>query len=141
MNVSYVDVDLAVGGCDDAEAMAADGWKVVCVADNVKPLHAGFHFPLRDGGGNDPSIINSAIRCVWRFLRCDEKVFVYCRHGMNRSVLIAAAALAADGRCEWLSTGIIAINKARHIATPRDDTMQEVLDVLLKLRPAKPNHA
>lgn len=121
--------------------MTLHGWACIGVGDNVAPSHGALYFPMIDGGGNDPKVICEAVKRILLHWRNDEKVFVYCKHGMNRSALIAAAALAVSGRCEWLSTALFLVNRARPIATPRDDTMREVLEVVLAMRPAKPRHA
>ncbi len=141
MNTSFVTDDLAVGGEDAAEEMFLKGWIPVCVGDNARPYNADLHYPLLDGRGNPTVVIGAAINCILSFWKAERKVFVYCRHGMNRSALIAAAALAVSGRCEWLSTALIKIARVRDISTPRDDTMAEVLQVVMLLRPCKPNHA
>lgn len=51
-------------------------------------------FPLIDGVGNPPWLLQTAIACVANFLRSDIPTLVYCGAGMNQSPCIAAAALA-----------------------------------------------
>lgn len=140
MNASFVADDLAVGGEDAAEEMFLKGWVPVCVGDNIPPYIADLDFPMKDGSGNASATIINAIGCILSYWKTGRKVFVYCRQGMNRSVLIAAAALTVSGRCEWLSTALARIARCRGIAAPRDDTMAEVLQVVMHLRPCKPNH-
>jgi hypothetical protein len=51
-------------------------------------------FPLVDGSGNPPWLLRAAIDCVAGLLRSDTPTLVACGAGMNRSPVIAAAAIA-----------------------------------------------
>lgn len=56
-------------------------------------------FPLIDGTGNPPWLLQAAVSCVANFLRSGTPSLVYCGAGMNRSPCIAAAAIAKVRRC------------------------------------------
>lgn len=132
---------LAVGTAARAAEMALRGWDVLCVADDLPERPAvGTHLPLRDGCGNDPNLIALAVHHVIRTWDEGKKVFVCCKQGRSRSALVAAAALVVSGRRRWFSDSLHAVRHARPSVSPRDDTLAEVLAVVLKLRPAGPNH-
>jgi len=56
-------------------------------------------FPLIDGAGNPPWLLTAAIDCVAGLLRSDTPTLVACGAGMNRSPVIAAAAIARVRGC------------------------------------------
>ena len=140
MNASLVTETLAVGGADAAAAMRRRGFALVCVADNLPAPPDGHHFPMADGSGSDANLMAMGLRHVARRLAEGRPVYVYCRHGMNRSVCVAAAALKLSGRCRWVSEGVALVKAARAVAAPRDDTLAEVLAVVMRLAPPGPNH-
>jgi protein-tyrosine phosphatase len=88
--------------------------------------------PLNDGGGNSGEKIEQAIQWILDVWQQKEKVYVCCRHGMNRSVSVSAAALTLGKHCEWLSVALRGIQVLRPIATPRDDTLAEVMMIVCK---------
>jgi protein-tyrosine phosphatase len=51
-------------------------------------------FPLMDGSGNDPAILQLAIQCVTTLVQQGIPTLVCCGGGMSRSPAIVAAALA-----------------------------------------------
>jgi protein-tyrosine phosphatase len=51
-------------------------------------------FPLVDGAGNLPWIVQGAVRTVAQFLTDKVPVFVYCGAGMSRTLCVTAAAIA-----------------------------------------------
>ncbi|CAN5159643.1 hypothetical protein BH11PLA2_BH11PLA2_43140 [soil metagenome] len=53
-----------------------------------------FRFPLVDGSGNDPKILNLAIRTVTDLIQKQIPTLVCCGAGMSRSPAIVAAALS-----------------------------------------------
>ncbi|HEV3083167.1 MAG TPA: hypothetical protein VGY66_25505 [Gemmataceae bacterium] len=55
-------------------------------------------FPLADGSGNDPELLQLAIGFVAGLLRKEIPTLVCCGGGMSRSPAIAAAALATLGQ-------------------------------------------
>jgi protein-tyrosine phosphatase len=53
------------------------------------------HFPLRDGGPERPERISAAVELLDRLLRRSRRgVYLHCRAGRSRSVVVAAAWLA-----------------------------------------------
>lgn len=56
-------------------------------------------FPLVDGAGNPPWLLQAAIDCVAGLLRSGTPTLVYCGAGMSRSPCIAAAAIARARGC------------------------------------------
>src|ERR1700722_18815771 len=52
------------------------------------------HFPLVDGGGNDPAVLILALRTVTSLLEQKVPTLVCCGAGMSRSPAIAAGAIA-----------------------------------------------
>jgi protein-tyrosine phosphatase len=139
--MTIIDQTLAVGRFVDAELMHKEGWKVLCVASGEIPLPEGsLHLPMVDGSGSSEETIAKAILFIVEQWKSNNKVFVCCKHGQNRSVLVSAAALAVSGRFEWFSMGLRYIYDKRQVARGRDDTMIEVLRVVTKLRPVAPSH-
>ena len=62
-------------------------------------------FPLFDGGGNEPRLLQTAIVTTAQLLRGKIPTLVTCSMGMSRSPAIAAAALAVyhnQSLDEWL---------------------------------------
>ncbi|MDZ4819528.1 MAG: dual specificity protein phosphatase [Planctomycetota bacterium] len=51
-------------------------------------------FPLLDGAGNEPWLLENAIQTVARLLKANVPTLVSCSVGMSRSPAIVAAALA-----------------------------------------------
>jgi protein-tyrosine phosphatase len=51
-------------------------------------------FPIVDGSGNRPQLLQLAIRTTAELIRSGTPTLVYCSGGMSRSPAIAAAALA-----------------------------------------------
>jgi protein-tyrosine phosphatase len=51
-------------------------------------------FPLEDGAGNSPEVLQLAVQTVAGLLQAKVPALVYCGAGMSRSPAIAAAALA-----------------------------------------------
>lgn len=79
---------------------------VVDLAANEMPLVFNrdmvyCRFPLVDGAGNQPWIVNTAVDTVAEFLTKRVPVFVYCGAGMSRSLCISAAAIARIETCTF----------------------------------------
>lgn len=51
-------------------------------------------FPINDGGGNDASMLRSAVSCTVRLLCEGTKTLVACGAGRSRSPIVASFALA-----------------------------------------------
>lgn len=51
-------------------------------------------FPLIDGAGNEPRLLEAAVTTLEHFLRHSIPVLVYCSAGLSRSTAVTAAALA-----------------------------------------------
>jgi hypothetical protein len=51
-------------------------------------------FPLLDGTGNPPWLLQLAARTTAEFLRRDIRTLVFCSAGMSRTPVIAAAAIS-----------------------------------------------
>lgn len=51
-------------------------------------------FPLVDGAGNEPRLLEAAVTTLEHFLRTSIPVLVYCSAGLSRSPAVTAAALA-----------------------------------------------
>jgi protein-tyrosine phosphatase len=56
-------------------------------------------FPLIDGVGNPPWLMQAAVDCVASFLLSGTPILVYCGAGMSRSPCIAAAAITRVRSC------------------------------------------
>jgi protein-tyrosine phosphatase len=56
-------------------------------------------FPLVDGIGNPPWLLQATIDCVVSLLRSGTPTLVFCGAGMSRSPCIAAAAIARVRGC------------------------------------------
>lgn len=125
--------DLTIGSFTDLAEMHKNGWKCMCFARTDVPEYCK-HIPLNDGGGNDPAKIEFAINYIIELWKQHEKVFVCCRHGRNRSVLIAAGALAVQNRVRWMVDGLRIIASKRSFISPRDDTLADVANVVAKMR-------
>ena len=130
MNYDMIDSNLAGGSITAAPLLLAHGWEVVALIEPNPRLDGVGYVPLIDGGGNSPEQIQEAIETVVGWWAASKSVYVCCQHGMNRSVLIAAAALKVVNRVGWLADGIIKIARIRRVASPRDDTMIEVASVV-----------
>lgn len=130
---------LSIGSFLKAEEMTNDGWKTICVASGSDVAKCDINIEMVDGRGNDSKTIKEAIGWIIGQWKEGHKVFVCCRHGMNRSVAIAAGALAVSRKCEWLSNGLKEISSKRLIVSPRDDTLYEVLSVVMELRDVGPS--
>ena len=88
-------------------------------------------FPLLDGPGNPPWLLQTAIDTTFRLARARVATLVFCSMGMSRSPLIAAAALALAGDCkpdDCLAT-ILASGPA-DVAPGLWHDVQEALEVL-----------
>ena len=120
MSPTIITKDIAVGSFRDVDKMKKEGWITVCVASGEDVPRCDANYELIDGSGNNKETIKSAILEVLNLINNEEKVYVCCRQGMNRSPLIAAAALAAAAKVEWLSTGLILIASKRNVSTPSD---------------------
>jgi len=55
---------------------------------------AYLRFPLLDGAGNPPRLVEAAVRTVTTLLQLSVPTLVFCSGGMSRSPAIAAAALS-----------------------------------------------
>ena len=94
-----------VGDMRDLRAVLATGiLAVVDLAMNEPPATvtrelAYCRFPLVDGTGNPPWLLQAAIDCVAGLLRSDTPTLVFCGAGMSRSPCIAAAAIARVRGC------------------------------------------
>ena len=132
MNATIIMPDLAIGSYTAIEEMKKDGWLSLCLTDEGK--NADFLVPMIDGGGNQNDKIEQAIGWILSTWNAKNKAFVCCMHGMNRSVSISAAAITLNHRCEWFSQALIFISQYRQVASPRDDTMAEVLMVVNKYK-------
>lgn len=72
---------------------------VVQLAIEEPPLHPPrelvyLRFPLLDGSGNDPAILQLAVRSVASLVEGGTPTLVCCGGGMSRSPAVAAAALS-----------------------------------------------
>ena len=133
-NATVIGPHLAVGSFTAIPAMQADGWRCLCLSGGGKD-YAGIEFiPMNDSGGNNQEKIEKAIRWILDVWRSGGKAYVCCRHGMNRSVSIAAAAMTLAGKKEWFSNALTTIHQHRPVAGPRDDTMVEILLVTAKMK-------
>lgn len=104
-----------VGDMRDPRALLSTGIRaVIDLALNeppaVLPRELVYcRFPLIDGIGNPPWLLQAAVACVANFLRCETPTLVCCGAGMSRSPCIAAAALAhvhgcsADEALTWVA--------------------------------------
>lgn len=132
MNATKIIPDLAIGSYTAIPEMQAQGWKCICLTNEGGDFPNCEMQPLNDGGGNSVETLEKAIQWVLAVWKRGERAYVCCRHGMNRSVSVSAAALTLAGRCEWLSVALRGIQALRPIATPRDDTLAEVMMVVCK---------
>ena len=57
-------------------------------------------FPLMDGSGNDPGLLELSIMTTVRLLKAQTPTLVCCGAGMSRSPAVAAAALSILETCE-----------------------------------------
>ena len=97
-------------GRDIAEVLARDISAVVHLAIEESPCQ--FHreiiycrFPLLDGAGNNPAMLDTAIQTVAMLIEAKVPLLITCNGGMSRSPSIAAAALARqknESPDEWL---------------------------------------
>jgi protein-tyrosine phosphatase len=88
-----------------AEAFARDIKVVVQLAVEEPPLQPPrelvyLRFPLLDGNGNDPHVVQLAIHCVATLMRRGTATLVGCGAGMSRSPAIVAAALSTVEHAE-----------------------------------------
>jgi hypothetical protein len=89
-----------VGDLGDPASIRAAGIKaLVDLAIDELPSVPGrewlyCRFPLLDGAGNPPWLVQAAVRTVAGLLRARTPTMVYCSGGMSRSPCIAAAGLA-----------------------------------------------
>jgi hypothetical protein len=131
MNATKITSDLAIGSYTALTEMQAEGWKCICLTNEGGEWPC-MMVPMNDGGGNSMEMIEQAVQWVLDVWGRGEKAYVCCRHGMNRSVSVSAAALTLAGRAEWLTLALRGIQACRPIATPRDDTLAEVMLVVCK---------
>jgi hypothetical protein len=94
-----------VGDARDWERLHATGIvAVVDLARNVSPVALPreltyCRFPLIDGPGNPPWLLQAAIDTVVCLLRADVPTLVFCGAGMSRSPCIAGVAIASVRPC------------------------------------------
>jgi protein-tyrosine phosphatase len=134
--VSQIYPDLAVGSYLSLSEMKINGWDCLCLSSVGKNLSCDLKV-LKDGGSNTIEELKDAITWVVDAWKNNKKVFVCCRHGINRSVAIAAAAMVISGRHENYSSALFTIYKKRAIAAPLNRMMFEVLDVILRMEHEK----
>src|SRR5262245_39233227 len=100
---------LCLGHAGDARdlraVLAADIAALVDLAVNEPPAKVTrelvyCRFPLVDGMGNPPWLLQLAVQTVADFLRTRVKTLVYCANGMSRSPCIAGAAVSAIRGCD-----------------------------------------
>lgn len=132
MNATIITPDLAIGSYTAILEMQSAGWRCICLTSEGGVFADCEMQPFNDGGGNTFEMIEKAIQWILDVWKRGEKAYVCCRHGMNRSVSMSAAALTLAGRTEWLSVALRGIQMLRPIATPRDDTLTEVMLVVCK---------
>jgi hypothetical protein len=90
-----------VGDARDSRAVHAAGIAaLVDLAGNEPPLSPPrdlvyCRFPLIDGAGNPPWMLQIAIRTASELLQRNTPTLIFCSAGMSRSVAIAAAALSS----------------------------------------------
>lgn len=65
--------------------------------------------PIADGGVNPAWLLHLAVQTIVRLLQAEQTVLVTCSDGMNRSLCIAAAAIAL--------TKAITLDEAIHLVT------------------------
>lgn len=75
-------------------------------------------FPLNDGGGNSPQILQAAVDAVESFIDKQIPTMVYCSAGMSRSVAVTAAALARSRREPLDGTLIKLVAEQPHDVSP-----------------------
>ena len=136
MNAHEIMDDLAVGSFTAVEAMHARGWRSICFADDLdRPLPAYCrHVPLIDGGGNCAIQVEQGIMAITGLWRDGHRVFSCCRHGMNRSAVMAAAAMTVAGRTLWLHDAMKMICGKRDVVSARDTTLWDVLAVVKRMK-------
>jgi len=132
MNATVITSDLAIGSYTAIAEMQAQGWKCLCLTNEGGDFPNCEMQPLNDGGGNSIEMLEKAVLWILDVWKWQEKAYVCCRHGMNRSVSVGAAALTLAGRCEWFSVALRGIQTLRLVATPRDDTLAEVMLMVCK---------
>lgn len=76
-------------------------------------------FPLSDGGDNPAWLLRMAAETVAAFLRAGVPVLVCCSGGMNRSVCIAAGAVALAGGCPLAESLVTVIGDGPADVSPR----------------------
>jgi len=84
---------------DPRSLLAAGVMAVVELADNEPPATlprelVRLRFPLADGGDNPEWLLRLAVNSVVALLDADVPTLIACSCGLNRSVCLAAAALA-----------------------------------------------
>ena len=72
---------------------------IIDLAANEKPIPMPreiivCRFPMLDGAGNPPWLIQHAINCATDLLRNHIATLIYCSAGMSRTPMIAGAAVA-----------------------------------------------
>ena len=132
MNATIILPDLAIGSYTALAEMKSQGWVCLCLVDEGANTPYDLLVPMIDAGGNRIEKIKQSIDWILDTWNNKQKVFVCCVHGMNRSVSIGAAALTLAGRTEWFSNALMFIQSKRNVATPRDDTMVEILAIVGK---------
>jgi hypothetical protein len=138
MNATIITDNLAVGSFTAIDQMKKNGWVSICLSDRTTTT-PDILIPMFDGSGNLSGKMKNAIDWILNAWHNNHKVYVCCEHGMNRSVSIAAASLTLAGKTEWFSNALLWIASKRNIASPRDDTMTEVLLLVNKLKNLKVN--
>lgn len=136
MNATEITDDLAVGSFSAIAEMYERGWRPICFADDLDgplPVYCR-HFPMIDGGGSCTRMIEQGIYAITGTWRDQRKVFSCCRHGMNRSAIMAAAAMTIAGRTLWLMDALKIIVAKREIVSSRDTTLWDVLGVVKRIK-------
>lgn len=124
--------NLAVGSFLHLEEMERRGWVALALADGSPEPKRGRKLPLVDGAGNDPERIREAVSFVLDQWRRNERVFVVCRSGANRSPSIAAAAMLAAGYSATFEDAIKEIQGKRPGVAPYRETLEEVRAVSVR---------
>ena len=91
------------------------------------------HFPLRDGGYERPERIVEAVKLLDRLLRRSRRgVYLHCRAGRSRSVVIAAVWLAWVHRYP-LRRSISTVKRRHPSANPNPALVRVAREALKKL--------
>ena len=120
--MDWIRPDLAIGNHLDARAVDADAVDaIVCLkprcCDEDRTDIDVYAFPMIDGGGNPPAVLDDAVSTATELVEDGQRVLVHCHAGQSRSVCVLAGVLMRrEGLGADAAIGVVGAQREIHVA-------------------------